>query len=120
MTSYQRQKREIERLRSEKELLTELKKLNQNFALLWKTNPSQFVPNESEWIYIEEAMKLLNRKRSWMRTRMLTPNQVTHPINTNWFLIRGVDWQYEGKLLIFKRDSILRLKSEMIRLGAEV
>lgn len=104
------------------EALQELKRFNDNIEWLRK-NQTKSVPYQNdktaEWIYLEEAKQILNRGRTWLSTRMLEPNEVQHPMNTNWFLIRGLDWSKEGKLLVFKATSIYRLKSEMIRMGAQ-
>lgn len=102
---------------SESDLLIELRAFNKNVEWLKKNRQSVPIENNAaEWIYQAEAQKILNRSRSWIETRRI--NAAMQPMNTNWFLIRGIDWQYEGKMLIYRRASILRLKSEMIRMGA--
>lgn len=103
------------------EMLDEIKRFNDNIEWLRK-NQTKSVPHEkptADWIYLEEAKKILNRGRTWLATRMLEPHEAQPPMNTNWFLIRGLDWSKEGKLLVFKAASIYRLKSEMIRMGAK-
>jgi hypothetical protein len=105
----------------EQEALKELKRFNDNIEWLRKNHQSVPTKNHvgAEWIYLEEAKQILNRGRTWLTTRMLEPHEVQPPMNTNWFLIRGLDWSKEGKLLVFKATSIYRLKSEMIRMGAK-
>lgn len=104
------------------EQLEEVKRFNDNIEWL-KKNHSQSVPmktaENADWIYLTDAIKILNRGRTWITTRMLEPNEAQPPMNTNWFLVRGLDWSKEGKLLVFKSSSIYRLKSEMIRMGAK-
>lgn len=100
------------------EQFEEIKKFNRNVGWLMK-NPQSVPVETSEWIKVNEAMKLLERGRTWIQTRMLKPEEATGNINVNWFLIRGADWDREGNQLIFKRESILRLKSEMRRLGQQ-
>jgi len=98
--------------------LSEIKKFNQNVDWLRKNHRSEPYENTGEWIYLGEAMKVLNRKRTWIQTRMVEAADAVPPINLNWFLVRGLDYQHEGKLLVFKRSSIARLKAEMVRMGA--
>lgn len=105
-----------------KEQLKELKRFNENIEWL-KKNHSYSVSYKNtekatEWVYLPVAESILNRGMTWIKTRMLEAHEANPPINTNWFLIRGLDWEKEGKLLIFNKNSVMRLKSEMIRMGA--
>ena len=91
------------------EQLKEIKRFNDNIE--WLKN-SQVVPVTSDLITMKEAMNLINRQRTWIQVRMvkdLDPGQ-----NANSHLVRDVDWIREGNRVMFKRDSILRLKTEVL------
>lgn len=91
--------------------------VNFNKNIEWLRKTKQSVPIENDaWIYLSEAEKILNRRRTWIATRRI--DKVVEPMNTNWYLIKGIDWDYEGKNLVFLKSSVTRLKSEMIRMGA--
>lgn len=101
-----------------------LQEFNSNVEWLKKNQPSMpsTVPFEKtlpEYINIQAAQRLLERGRTWINTRMITPEALNVPqaTNTNWFLIYGVDWFREGSRIMFKRDSILRLKKELRVMG---
>ena len=99
-------------------LLRSITELNENLQLIGKTQTTS-VPNESnlpEWINAHQAQSILQRGRTWLNGRML--EAANHPMNTNWFLIRGLDYTYEGNRLAFRKESVLRLKAEMRRMGA--
>lgn len=98
-----------------------LERLNKNIEKLMKNQQSGTlsVPFENvldEWIYAAEAMKILQRSRSWLNGRL--QKEVVAPMNVNWFLFKGVDWKYEGNKLILKRSSVNRLKEEMRSMDA--
>lgn len=97
------------------ELIKELRAFNKNVEWLRKTRQSVPIKND-EWIYLPDAEKILNRRRTWISTRCI--QKVVGPMNVNWFLIKGIDWNYEGKNLVFLKSSVQRLKREMIRMGA--
>lgn len=91
------------------EQLKEIKRFNDNIE--WLKN-SQVVPVTSDLITMKEAMNLINRQRTWIQVRMvkdLDPGQ-----DANSHLVRDVDWIREGNRVMFKRDSILRLKNEVL------
>lgn len=89
-----------------------LQEFNSNVDWLRKNQKSVPFKNEpEEWIELPEAMSILHRSRTWVRTRM--QDEIVQPINVNWFLFKGVDWSREGNRLVFKRSSIVRLKEEM-------
>jgi len=95
-----------------------------NLNVEWlKKNHQLSVPLENypEWIGSEDAMKILNRGRTFLKSRMIENyGAASKPMNTNWFLIRGVDYEREnGKRLIFRSKSVLRLKAEMRTMGAK-
>lgn len=94
----------------------EIKLFNKNIEWIKKNRQSVPVENK-DWIKVSEAMQLLDCGRTWIQTRMVKPEEVTAPINLNWFLVRGIDWQRKGNQLVFKRESILRLKTELRQLG---
>lgn len=99
-------------------LLSSVETLNEKLQIILE-NQHQSVPNENnlpEWINAHQAQKILQRGRTWLNSRMI--ESVTYPMNTNWFLIRGVDYTYEGNRLVFRKSSVQRLKSEMRRMGA--
>lgn len=87
------------------EQLKELKRFNEN--LEWLKNTQVIQPADS-MISMKDAMQLLNRQRTWIQVRMikdLSPGQ-----DANAYLIRDVDWIREGNRVMFKRESIIRLK----------
>lgn len=91
------------------EQLKEIKRFNDNIE--WLKN-SQVVPVTSDLITMKDAMNLINRQRTWIQVRMvkdLDPGQ-----DANSHLVRDVDWIREGNRVMFKRDSILRLKNEVL------
>lgn len=97
-------------------ILNELRKLNSNFERLFAKQSIA----DSEWIRVTDAMAMLNRAETWIRTRMIDPDKNGVDIRTipvNWYLIKGVDWKYDGKWRIFKRTSIERLKEELQKLS---
>lgn len=87
----------------------ELKRLNEN--LEWLKN-SHVLPITSDLITMKEAMQLLNRQRTWVQIRMVKDLAPGH--DPNMLLVRDVDWIREGNRVMFKRDSILRLKKEVL------
>jgi hypothetical protein len=102
-----------------KELLLEF---NRNVEWLKKNQqllPANTVPLEQlpDWIDIAMAKNILQRSRTWIRMRMLQPDDVSYPMNTHWFLIYGVDWHREGSKIVFNRQSIQRLKNELRSMG---
>lgn len=97
-----------------------LLQFNRNVEWLKKNHQLLSVPIENcpEWINAEDALKILGRGRTWLKTRMME-ELPTEPCNTNWFLIRGVDYEREnGKILVFRSASVQRLKAEMRKAGA--
>lgn len=102
------------------EQLKEIKRFNKNIEWLRKNQQSApYENNFEDEVKIPEALKILGRGRTWLTTRMLTPEQVKQPMNTQWFLIRGIDWEREGSQLVFKRASLERLKQELRTLGVQ-
>jgi hypothetical protein len=100
-------------------LLSSIDSLSEKLEMILE-NHHKSTPYEStlpEWINAAQAQKILQRGRTWLNSRML--ETVTQPINTNWFLIKGLDYTYEGNRLIFKTSSVQRLKAEMRRMGAK-
>lgn len=96
---------------------------NRNVEWLKKNHAAASVPNESEWpewIGVEEALKILGRGRTYLKSRMIEDYvTASKPMNVNWFLIRGVDYEREnGKILVFRSASVQRLKAEMRKAGA--
>lgn len=91
------------------EQLKEIKRFNDNIE--WLKN-SQVVPVTSDLITMKEAMSLINRQRTWIQVRMVKDLDPGHDANSH--LVRDVDWIREGNRVMFKRDSILRLKNEVL------
>jgi len=87
----------------------ELKRFNENLEWLKKT---QAIPTPNEMISMKEAMQLLNRQRTWIQIRMVKDLEAGQ--DANMLLIRDVDWIREGNRVMFKRDSITRLKKEVL------
>lgn len=91
------------------EQLKEIKRFNENIEWL---KSSHVAPVTSDLITMKDAMSLINRQRTWIQVRMvkdLDPGQ-----DANSHLVRDVDWIREGNRVMFKRDSILRLKNEVL------
>lgn len=77
-----------------------------------------FVENGSEeFVTIDGAKTLLNRGRTWISTRMIKPDEVTASMNASWFLVKGLDWHREGRIIMFRVSALKRLKAEMQRMG---
>ncbi|MEI8111133.1 MAG: hypothetical protein WCH59_09105 [Chitinophagia bacterium] len=102
------------------EIKSLLSEFNRNVEWL-KENHQFLTPNTLEelpdWIDIVTAKNLLQRSRTWIRMRMIQPDDVSYPMNTNWFLIYGVDWHREGSKIVFARQSVQRLKNELRSMG---
>ena len=101
-----------------------LKQFNENCEWLRSAN-STFLSDKNlnvidDWIDVQQALSIFKRSATWLRCRMLKEDQVKQPMNVNWFLIHGVDWAHEGKKIVFKRTSVLRLKAEMLNIGIEM
>jgi len=97
-----------------------IKTFNQNIEWLKAQGIAPAITQNKDEIELPAAMKILNRSRSWIKTRMKTQKDLSEmgPCNTNWFLVQDLDWFKEGGRLVFKRTSIERLKAEMKRMGA--
>lgn len=91
------------------EQFRELKRFNDNLEWLKNTNA---IPTMSDMITMKEAMQLLNRQRTWIQIRMVKDLEPGH--DPNMLLIRDVDWIREGNRVMFKKDSITRLKREVL------
>lgn len=91
----------------------------------WLKKNQQLLPNQSspyetdlpDYLYMQDAKRVLQRGRTWITWRMITPDDLTPDMNTNWFLIYGLDWHREGSKIMFKKDSIMRLKKELKSMG---
>lgn len=100
-----------------KQILSGQQQLNKKLDDLLK-NQRQSVPDEiAELVDFEAAKSILNRGRTWITTRMINANEVTAQMNTAWFLVKGLDWHREGRIIMFKRKSLIRLRDEMKRMG---
>jgi hypothetical protein len=91
------------------EQFRELRRLNEN--LEWLKN-TQVIPAVNDLIPMKEAMQLLNRQRTWIQVRMV--KDLEDGQDANMLLIRDVDWIREGNRVMFKRDSISRLKNVVL------
>lgn len=90
--------------------LRELQKFNQNIEWLKQSNPNKEI--DSDLVSMKEAMRILNRQRTWIQVRM--HKTVDPGIDVNASLIRDADWLREGNRIMFKRESILRLKHQVL------
>lgn len=91
------------------EQMKELKRFNENVD--WLKNGQSFTV-QTEYVNIKEAMQILDRQRTWIQTRLV--KEYTPGIDTSGILIRGADWRREGNRLMFRRESINRLKNEVL------
>lgn len=91
------------------EQFRELRRLNEN--LEWLKN-AQVIPAVNDLITMKEAMRLLNRQRTWIQVRMV--KDLEDGQDANMLLIRDVDWIREGNRVMFKKDSISRLKNVVL------
>jgi len=48
---------------------------------------------------------------------MIQPEDIKQPMNVNWFLVFGIDWKREGVRIIFRRESLQKLKEELVNMG---
>lgn len=87
------------------EALKEIKRLNENLEWLKNSNP---LPTAKEFITMKEALGLLGRQRTWVQIRMV--KDLEDGQDANGHLVRDVDWIREGNRVMFRRDSIMRLK----------
>lgn len=91
------------------EQFRELKRFNEN--LEWLKN-TQSIPSMGDMITMKEAMQLLNRQRTWIQVRMV--KDLEPGTDPNALLVRDVDWIREGNRVMFKRDSITRIKTQVL------
>lgn len=94
--------------------LQAIKQFNDNVEWLRKNKVTPIDTIQDEWLTVIQAEKILDRRRTWIQTRMIAPEDVKQPMNVNWFFIRGLDWKREGSKLMFKRSSIERMKNESL------
>jgi tRNA A37 N6-isopentenylltransferase MiaA len=92
------------------ELMTEIKKLNQNLEWFksYQLNPL----DQGEYLSMKEAMHLLKRQRTWLQNRMV--KELEPDTNVNDSLVRNVDWIREGNRIMIKKESLLRLKNQVL------
>ncbi len=91
------------------ELMKEIKRLNANIEWLKSSQPAAV---SNDLITMKEAMQLLNRQRTWVQVRMVKDLNIGQDADSH--LVRDVDWIREGNRVMFKRDSIRRLKDEVL------
>lgn len=91
------------------ELMKEIKRLNANIEWLKSSQPAAV---SNDLITMKEAMQLLNRQRTWIQVRMVKDLNIGQDADSH--LVRDVDWIREGNRVMFKRDSIRRLKDEVL------
>jgi hypothetical protein len=72
---------------------------------------------QSDTVGVPEAVKFLGRGRTWISARMIVPEKVTEGLNTDQYLLYGVDWYRESSRIVFKRESLIRFKNEMRAIG---
>lgn len=87
----------------------EIKRFNQNIEWL---KSSQTTTESKNYINFKEAMNLLQRSRTWLQVRM--QKRLLPGMNVNENLIRDADWIREGNRIMFKKQSIVRLKNEAL------
>lgn len=87
----------------------EIKKFNENVEWLKTTN---HVQETEKMITMKEAIHLLQRQRTWIQTKMI--KDLEPGMDANWYLVRDVDWIREGNRVMFKRESITRLKQVVL------
>jgi len=92
------------------ELMTEIRKLNQNIE--WLKNTHLTPANQDGYLSMKEAMQLLNRQRTWLQNRMV--KEIEPDTNVNDTLVRNVDWIREGNRVMIKKESLLRLKTKVL------
>lgn len=91
------------------EQLNEIKRFNQNIEWL-KT--SHVAPEMNDLVSMKDAMKILGRQRTWIQTRMV--KDIEDGQDSMGLLIRDVDWIREGNRIMFKKDSLQRLKKDFL------
>lgn len=103
-----------------KEDIAVIKRFNRNVEWLKKARqpepyiPANVVPAQT-WLSVQEAMKFINRSRSWIaRITVISANEVD---NTGMMLIKGLDWKRETNRIYYKRSSLENLKKGMEKAG---
>lgn len=91
------------------EQLNEIRRFNQNIEWL-KT--SHVAPEMSDLVSMKDAMKILSRQRTWIQTRMV--KDLENGQDSIGLLVRDVDWIREGNRIMFKKDSLLRIKKDFL------
>lgn len=105
----------------EKELQILIERFNANVEWLAdnykKGNIVFSEASQKDTVEMPEAIKLLGRGRTWISARMIVPEKLTEGLNTDQYLVYGVDWHREASKIIFKRENLIRFKSEMRTMG---
>jgi hypothetical protein len=68
-----------------------------------------------EFLTYPQAMALLNRSRSWLH--IITVTELEPEMDVNRFLIKEADWFREGNRILYKKDSLLRIKDVLREAG---
>jgi hypothetical protein len=89
--------------------MIELKKLNHHIEWL-KTQ--QLPPIENGYLTMKESMSYLKRGRTWYANKMVVEVEPHH--NVNDILVRSVDWHREGNRIMIKKESLDRLKNDVL------
>jgi len=103
-----------------KEDLAEIRRFNRNVEWLKKTNGTASKPEtvyrpEEAWMSVTEAIRYINRSRSWLQR--IT---VTHPkeaSNSSMMLIKGLDWKRVTNRIYYKKLSLETVKKGMEMAG---
>lgn len=93
------------------EQLWEIKKFNVNLEWLKNSQVKEQKQNE-ELVSFKDAMWFLKRQRTWIQNRMV--KEVDNQTNVFEKLVRDVDWVREGNRIMFKMESLKRIKYKVL------
>ena len=88
-----------------------IQQLNENIEWL-KNQHIPAVNQFDEYVPMKTAMHLLNRQRTWIQNRMV--KEVNPQTNVVESLVRDVDWIREGNRVMFKKESLIRIKRDVL------
>ena len=89
----------------------EIKRFNDN--LEWLKKQSNPLNSNVEYMNMKESMEFISRKRTWIQNRMV--KNIEPDMDSTQVLVRGGDWIREGNRILFKKDSLLRIKTNVLQ-----
>jgi hypothetical protein len=89
----------------------EIKRFNDN--LEWLKKQSNPLNSNVEYMNMKDSMEFISRKRTWIQNRMV--KNLEPDMDSTQVLVRGGDWIREGNRILFKKDSLIRIKTNVLQ-----